>query len=536
MNLDAWTRELEGDKDASFILTGLKTGFHIRDPSANPTPCDMANYRSATGQENFSEVDKQILAEIAEGNYVVCEDKPTMVSALGAIRKEGGGVRLIHDCSRPDGSAVNDLATKEKFQYQSIDDVLGLVTPGCYLAKVDLKNAYRSIPISQESQQVTGLSWFINGKKTYLKDVKLPFGANLSPFIFNTITQSVRRMMANRGYTKVVCYLDDFCLIADSKTECQHMVTVLVRLLRELGFKISWPKLEGPSTNITFLGIHIDSITMTCSIPDEKIQQIASDLAQFKQKYRASKKQLQSLVGKLNWVARVMPIGRIYLRAAIQGITSLKAPSHKIIINAAIRSDLDWWLDTIPILNGTQPIRDPRPVETMATDACVTGAGGVFENDWFYLNWQADCPEMAGLHINFKETLAVVLAARRWAPRWANKQIIVYTDSMAAKGMLTNMKANDGKVSLALKELATLAILYNFSITPRHVPGEGNTLPDCISRIDTRSMALKLLWLWPLYSNNVICMDPGVLLQHMSYQSFCFLYQQGSPLVHGRTS
>ena len=39
---------------------------------------------------------------------------------------------LIHDASRPKGQAVNDYATTDHFQYQSIQDAVDLVTPNCF--------------------------------------------------------------------------------------------------------------------------------------------------------------------------------------------------------------------------------------------------------------------------------------------------------------------------------------------------------------------------------------------------------------------
>ena len=57
-------------------------------------------------------VEETILGEIAEGNYVITDVKPTIVSALGAIPKpDSSEVHLIHDCSRPVGQALNDYIT-----------------------------------------------------------------------------------------------------------------------------------------------------------------------------------------------------------------------------------------------------------------------------------------------------------------------------------------------------------------------------------------------------------------------------------------
>ena len=138
----------------------------------------------------------------------MCDSKPNFISPLGAIPKSTGGIRLIHDCSRPLGNSLNDYATLEfSKRFQTIDDATSLVQPGYYMAKVDLKSAYRSVSISEESQQFTGLKFVLNDQVVYLRDTKLPFGSKLAPGIFHRLTQAVKRMMIRRGFTAVVVYL-----------------------------------------------------------------------------------------------------------------------------------------------------------------------------------------------------------------------------------------------------------------------------------------------------------------------------------------
>ena len=81
---------------------------------------------------------------------------------------------------------------------------------------------------------------------------------------------------------------------------------MLISLLRKLGFQINWNKVIDPSTTITFLGIEIDSIAMCLRLPDEKLIQVRQGLSLFQLRKRASKKQLQSLAGKLNFCASVV--------------------------------------------------------------------------------------------------------------------------------------------------------------------------------------------------------------------------------------
>ena len=133
------------------------------------------------------------MTEIENGNYLFPKSTPKIISPLGILEKPDGGIRIIHDCSRLlHFSVIHHAGDFPKQKYQTIDDAAKLVTPNCLMAKVDLKSAYRSVRISEHSQQVTGFKWvFPDGKEHTLYDCKLPFGAKLAPNIFHRLSQSI---------------------------------------------------------------------------------------------------------------------------------------------------------------------------------------------------------------------------------------------------------------------------------------------------------------------------------------------------------
>ncbi|CAC5376942.1 unnamed protein product [Mytilus coruscus] len=75
------------------------------------------------GSPFYKQAHQQILTEIENGNYIFVNTPPKIISPLGVIPKPDGGVRIIHDCSRPMGSAVNDFAGEfDKQRFQTVDD------------------------------------------------------------------------------------------------------------------------------------------------------------------------------------------------------------------------------------------------------------------------------------------------------------------------------------------------------------------------------------------------------------------------------
>ena len=290
--------ELSDDFDKCFLLDGIVNGFNIVDDDVTPLPADCHNYLSATDPEVRHKVESQIKWEIEHGNYEISVKRPVIISALGAIPKhDSTDIRLIHDCSRPVGTSVNDLASKYSVKYQTMDEAVKLSTPGCFYAKIDLKSAYRSVNIHPSNYDLTGIKWVFqgDGAPTYMFDKKLPFGARKSPAIFHRLTQSVRRMMARRGFSDIVVYLDNFLIIERSQQRCLQAMNTLVYLLRSLGFAINWSKVIDPCHKIEFLGIELDSINLCLTLPERKMHDTLELLHWFKGKNRASKKQLQRL-------------------------------------------------------------------------------------------------------------------------------------------------------------------------------------------------------------------------------------------------
>ena len=440
-------------------------------------------------------MESQLLSEIEEGNYIKMASRPTIISALGAIPKPNSSdIRLIHDCSQPVGGAVNDYATNDHFRYQTIDDATQMITKDCYLAKVDLKSAYRSVKIHPSNYQATGLQWKFAGdtKPTYLSDTRLPFGAKLAPSIFHRLTQSVRRMMARRGYDTMVVYLDDFLIIAPDFDSCVQALNILLRLLRRLGFRIAWKKVEGPTQRLTFLGIEINTNDLTLRLPLQKLNELLDLLLSFSAKKRASRRQLESLAGKLAWACRVIKGGRTFLRRILDQLHKLRCPSHKILLSQDFKKDIQWWLTCLPLFNGAIKFVDPRPITDVHIDASNLASGIFHRGDWQYTLWSCDWPTASSLHINHKEVLSVILAARRWGTVWRNSTVHIFTDSTVAMACINHGTSRNPIVMTALRELFWLSVYYNFNMHAIHVPGKDNCVPDAISRLHQSGQARRL--------------------------------------------
>ena len=139
-------------------------------------------------------------------------------------------------------------------------------------------------------------------------DKRLCFGAHNSPGIFHRLTQAVRRMMQRRGYN-VVCLLDGILVIDQDYNKCHSGYVTLIDFLHKLGLAIVWKKICDSSQEVIYLGVYVDSRSMTISLPEDKRVKFAALLQDFEQCTRASKRQLQRLAGKLAYAAHVVADG-----------------------------------------------------------------------------------------------------------------------------------------------------------------------------------------------------------------------------------
>ena len=201
-----------------------------------------------------------------------------------------------------------------------MDDALKHIKTGSYLAKVYFRKAYRDVPVHPSNYQATGLSWQFELKEnqefefTYFCDTKLPFGASKAPGIFHRLSQAITRIM--RSFM-VIAYLDDFLLIEDSYERCLESFNMLIDLLHTLGFSTNWGKVVYPCQQLTFLGIEIDTISGWLTLPKQKIAEIRDMLQLCLWKTKLAKRELQSLIGKLNFACRVIYGSHTFLRQII---------------------------------------------------------------------------------------------------------------------------------------------------------------------------------------------------------------------------
>ena len=372
-------------------------------------------------------------------------------SPLNTAPKKGsteGDRRVILDLSWPDGFAVNDGIDKNYYlgewvslRYPSIDDFTDLIASlgqGCLLYKRDLSRAYRQIPVCPGDIGFLGYSW----RSRFYIDTALPFGLRSAAFICQRVTNAIAHLHRWNGYN-LINYLDDFGGVK-KPSKANEAFAQLGTLLSDLGVQEATQKAEAPSTNMEFLGIHLDTVSMTMSIPSQKMSEIRDILQVWSEKKRASKLDVQSLVGKLQFASRCIRQGRVFIARMLRHLRSLHELPQKrrVALPHFFIKDVCWWRKFMDEYNGISLILQSQwsqPDAIFSTDSCLSGCGGILNihQRYFHSIFPNFILDMK-LDINSLELLAMVVAFKLWGSLLRGYRVQVCCDNAASVAVVNS--------------------------------------------------------------------------------------------------
>ena len=170
---------------------------------------------------------------------------------------------------------------------------------------------YRLVPVHPEDRLLLGVEW----KGDYYVDCMLPFGLRSAPKIFTAVADALEWCIRRRGVVGVDHYLDDFVIVAPpGSSVCQAYLALLEEECKALGITLAPDKKEGPATCLTFLGIEINTVSGTLSLPENKLLRMRQEIDSWLRWKTCRRRELESLVGVLQHAATVIPPGRTFVR------------------------------------------------------------------------------------------------------------------------------------------------------------------------------------------------------------------------------
>lgn len=99
-------------------------------------------------------------------------------------------------------------------------------------------------------------------------------------------------------------------------------------------------KTERPSHILSFAGIELDCIKLEARLPQDKIVKCLTAIQSALSRRKITLRDLQSLIGLLNFACSVVVPGRVFIRRLINLTIGISSPFHFIRLSEEVKKDL----------------------------------------------------------------------------------------------------------------------------------------------------------------------------------------------------
>lgn len=221
---------------------------------------------------------------------------------------------------------------------------------------------------------------------------------------------------------------------------------------------------------------------MQARLPADKIQRLQEIFDKFQHRRSCTLKELQSLIGTLNFACKVVPAGRPFLQNMIALTRNVKKQHHYIKLNKGFFQDLEMWKQFILNWNGANFFLSSEWQDSdslvLYTDASgALGYGGIFGTKWFKGEWHPHQHlGVPGISIAWQELFAIVVACQIWGALLRDQRIKFKCDNEAVVNMINSKCSKIPRVMDLLRHLTLLTLRYNIYIRATHIPGKRNEI------------------------------------------------------------
>jgi hypothetical protein len=469
--LRAWEKLTSDRYILDIVQNGLKLNFSSNSPTKNPFEYPRSNAETAIiDQEIEKLLEKQVvtISNIGDGDYF---------SSLFTRQKKDGTYRTILNLKY-----LNEECETHHFKMESLKQAIHMIRPGAYLASIDIKDAFYSVPIHTSHKKYLKFIW----KATPYQFEAMPNGYLDAMRIFAKLLKPVFNTLRKLGFVSII-YVDDTLLYGDTYNECLENVKATLHMLQELGFIIhSTKSVLVPTQRIIFLVFIFDTVAMTITLTDEKKSKIKR-LAREVLNKDVSIRTVSKFIGNLTSSFEGVPQGRLYYRhIEFDKSVSLKLSKGDYegacYLSPEALEEVEWWDDNIDQAFGKLK-SIPRIDYVIHTDASNDGWGasdGVFPD----INGRWSIREQF-MHINAQELKAIELAIKSYLPLNRDiRHVRIKSDNTTA---ISYVNKQGGTHCMALNDLAVdiweFCMQEGVHISAAHIPGAHNILADTASRV-----------------------------------------------------
>ena len=318
-------------------------------------------------------------------------------------------------------------------------------------------------------------------------------GCSSSCNIFETFSTALEWIAKDKLHaSSIIHILDDFLFIAPSETKCQVNLQNFLCMCRRIGVPIADDKTMGPANALQFAGITLDTILKEAHLPEDKLVKCRTQLVDFCSRKSVTLKELQSLIGLLNFACCVVVPGRGFLRCLIDLTKGVRKPTHHVRLTRESKHDINIWREFLSAYNGKSFFLGSRWATSrnlnVFTDAAGSlGYGAIFGKHWFFGEWPTAWKQF---HITILELFPIVLATEIWGPFIPDKCVVFFSDNQAVVDIINKQTSKDRTVMVLLRRFVLCTLKYNILFHAKHVAGCVNRESDALSRLQVEKFRL----------------------------------------------
>ena len=469
-------KKITSDKNIIDIVTdGLQLNFTDCPPQGSEP------FEYPRGQNEHYTINEEVNKLLAKEVIKPCgRETGEYFSSLFTRDKKDGTYRTILNLK-----SLNQDCDTAHFKMESLKQALYMVRRGHFLASIDIKDAFYSVPINEDHKKYLKFAW--NGK--LFQFCAMPNGYCDAMRIFTKILKPVFATLREQGYESVI-YVDDSLLQGETFQECLDNIMATLECLESLGFVIHPDKsIFIPTQEIIFLGFIINTRDMTVRLTVEKKEKIIGLGIGLLKTKNFTIRMISSFIGNLTASFEAVPEGRLYYRH-LEWCKALSLELHNhdfdapCFISEQAREEIIWWVNNVE--HSFAKIQDIPDIDrTIYTDASKHLGGGWGASDEVLgeINgrWAS---EEQGMNINCLELKAIQLALQSFIPLYGKcEHIRVMSDNTTA---ISYINKKGGTHCMTLNDLAVNIWEYcldkGIHISAAHIPGKHNVLADIASR------------------------------------------------------
>ena len=217
----------------AWVVEVLREGYGIlfsQRPPLSDQPLPMPSYTPSSIRGKALEQEFQDL--LHKQAIEQAPQTPGFYSRLFVVQKDSGAWRPIIDLS-----TLNTYIASQRFHMETRQSVLRSIRQGDWLISLDLQDAYLQVPVHLELRRYLR---FIMGGVPYQFRV-LCFGLTTAPQVFSRLMAPISAILHRYGI-RMLRYLDDWLILAESRTTGIQARDRLLQVCEELGLQVNCRK------------------------------------------------------------------------------------------------------------------------------------------------------------------------------------------------------------------------------------------------------------------------------------------------------